>query len=95
MSGEEIELNVLHQSGDEMDAYERLIGDAIRGDLTLFSRQDSAEAQWRIVDPILGFDTPPCEYEPGTWGPQESDAIARKSGGWRDPVATDGTTRGS
>jgi glucose-6-phosphate 1-dehydrogenase len=96
MSGEEVELNVLHQNGDEMDAYERLIGDAMKGDLTLFAREDSAEAQWRIVDPIIGCDTPLYEYDPGTWGPPQSDEIARKFGGWRDPVVSDernGTAR--
>ena len=87
MAGEELELNVLHQRGDEMDAYERLIGDAMRGDPTLFSRQDSAEAQWRIVDPIIGSDTPLYGYDPGTWGPQQADDIAKKFGGWRDPIA--------
>lgn len=95
MLGEEIELNVLHQSGDEMDAYERLIGDAMRGDLTLFSRQDSAEAQWRIVDSILGTDTPLYDYEPGRWGPREAEAIAAKLGGWRDPAAGSGANDAS
>jgi glucose-6-phosphate 1-dehydrogenase len=87
MAGEEIELNVLHERGDEMDAYERLIGDAMRGDATLFSRQDSAEAQWRIVDPIIGSDTPLYGYDPGTWGPQQADDVAKKFGGWRDLIA--------
>jgi glucose-6-phosphate 1-dehydrogenase len=86
MLGEDIELNVLHQSGDEMDAYERLIGDAMKGDLTLFARQDSAEVQWRVVDSILNSRTPLCEYEPGSWGPQMADEIAKNFGGWRQPV---------
>jgi glucose-6-phosphate 1-dehydrogenase len=90
MTGEDIELNVLHQSGDEMDAYERLIGDAMKGDLALFSREDSAEAQWRIVDSILNSGTPLYGYEPGSWGPQQSDEIASSFGGWRDPVIADG-----
>lgn len=90
MSGEDVELNVLHERCDEMDAYERLIGDAMRGDTLLFSRQDSAEAQWKIVDSILGADTPLYEYEPGTWGPEHSDDIARKFGGWHDPVDAGG-----
>jgi glucose-6-phosphate 1-dehydrogenase len=84
MVGEEVELKVLHQSAGEMKAYDRLIGDAMKGDPTLFSRQDSAEAQWRIVDPILGTDTPIYEYEPGTWGPPQADDIAHKLNGWRD-----------
>jgi glucose-6-phosphate 1-dehydrogenase len=89
MAGEEIELKVMHQSTGEMEAYERLIGDAMKGDLTLFSREDSAEAQWRIVDSILGTDTPIHEYQPGTWGPPQADEIARRLGGWRDPTAAD------
>jgi len=87
MTGEAVELKVLHQSVDEMDAYERLIGDAMKSDLTLFSREDSAEAQWRIVEPILGADTPLYQYEPGSWGPAQADEIARRLGGWRDPMA--------
>jgi glucose-6-phosphate 1-dehydrogenase len=86
MSGEEIELNVLHQSSGDMDAYERLIGDAMRGDLTLFSRQDAAEAQWRIVDSILRAEAPLYEYDRGTWGPRQADDIAKKFGGWHDPI---------
>src|SRR5262245_7907016 len=62
MTGEDIELNVLHQGAEQMDAYERLIGDAMKGDLTLFSREDGAEAQWRVVDSILNSDTPMYDY---------------------------------
>jgi glucose-6-phosphate 1-dehydrogenase len=86
MVGEEIELNVLHRHGEEMEAYERLIGDAMIGDSTLFARQDSAEAQWRIVDPILGSETPLYEYDRGTWGPKQADDVAKSAGGWRSPV---------
>ena len=56
-----------------MDAYERLLGDAMRGDPTLFAREDSVEEAWRIVDPVLKAGTPVYEYEPGTWGPKEVD----------------------
>ena len=73
-------------SGDEMEAYERLIGDAMMGDATLFARQDSVEAQWRIVDPILGDETPVHEYGRGTWGPSEAAEIAESVGGWHDPI---------
>lgn len=86
MMGERVELNVMHKTRGEMDAYERLIGDAMAGDLTLFSRQDSAEEQWKIVDPVLGANTPPYLYEQGSWGPSEADIIAEGVGGWRDPV---------
>lgn len=86
MSGEDVELNVMHQAAEEMDAYDRLIGDAMRGDLTLFSREDSAEAQWRVVDSILNSDTPVYGYDPGTWGPSQSSEIVRGIGPWHDPV---------
>jgi glucose-6-phosphate 1-dehydrogenase len=85
MSGEDIELSVRHQDPEEMQPYERLIGDAMAGDATLFARQDSVEAAWAIVDPILGDTTPVYPYEPGTWGPAEADRIIARHGGWRDP----------
>jgi glucose-6-phosphate 1-dehydrogenase len=87
MAGEDVELNVLHQSAEEMDAYERLIGDAMKGDLSLFSREDSAEAQWRIVDPILNSNTPIYYYDPHTWGPRLAEDIAKGTGAWHDPVS--------
>jgi glucose-6-phosphate 1-dehydrogenase len=87
MSGEDVELNVLHQSADEMDAYERLIGDAMKGDLSLFSREDSAEAQWRVVDSILNSGTPVYDYDPYDWGPRQSVDIAKPVGPWHNPVA--------
>src|SRR5712691_3616083 len=60
--------------GDEMDAYERVLGDAMHGDATLFAREDYVEEAWRIVDPVLKDSTPVYEYEPGTWGPKEVDS---------------------
>jgi glucose-6-phosphate 1-dehydrogenase len=85
MVGEEIELFVCNVQDDEMEAYERLIGDAMRGDTTLFSRQDAVEAAWRIVDPIIGMKTPVHAYEPGSWGPREADAMIASVGSWHDP----------
>jgi glucose-6-phosphate 1-dehydrogenase len=86
MIGRESELKFVHQPAhDEMDAYERLLGDAMDGDATLFARQDVVESAWAIVDPILGTDTPVHEYEPGTWGPLEADALTADAGGWVDP----------
>ena len=90
MAGEQTELLVVHQPGDVMSAYERLIGDAMMGDTTLFARKDSAEAQWRIVEPILGDNSPLHEYEPGTWGPAEAADVARPAGGWYDPAVNGG-----
>jgi glucose-6-phosphate 1-dehydrogenase len=83
MVGEDIELSLCHQDPEEMQPYERLIGDAMMGDATLFAREDSVEAAWAIVDPILGVTTPVYPYEPGTWGPIEADRIIARHGGWR------------
>ena len=68
----------------EMEAYERVLTDAIAGDPTLFAREDYVEEAWRIVDPVLNSDTPVQEYEPNTWGP--SGAEVTPPGGWQDPV---------
>ena len=57
-----------------MDAYERVLSDAMAGDATLFAREDYVEEAWRIVDPVLKSDTPVYEYEPKTWGPPEVEA---------------------
>jgi glucose-6-phosphate 1-dehydrogenase len=87
MVTEPTELKVVHQpDGDEMDAYERLLGDAMEGDGTLFARQDGVEAAWAIVQPILGGVTPVHEYEPGTWGPPDAARLTADVGGWRAPV---------
>jgi glucose-6-phosphate 1-dehydrogenase len=70
-----------------MDAYERLLGDAMEGDAILFARQDGVEAAWAIVDPILNTATPVHEYEPGTWGPPEAERLLADAGGWHRPLA--------
>jgi glucose-6-phosphate 1-dehydrogenase len=72
----------------EMDAYERVLGDAMRGDQTLFAREDYVEEAWRIVDPVLRANTPVHEYLQGTWGPAEVKAVSPE-GGWHDPVVDD------
>jgi glucose-6-phosphate 1-dehydrogenase len=71
---------------DEMDAYERVLGDAMQGDATLFAREDHVEEAWRIVDPVLKDPSPVYEYEPGTWGPKEVDARVSPPGGWQNPT---------
>jgi glucose-6-phosphate 1-dehydrogenase len=71
----------------ELDAYERLLTDAMHGDQLLFVRQDAVEAAWAIVDPILGTEaTPLHEYAPGSWGPAEADSMAAEIGGWHNPA---------
>jgi glucose-6-phosphate 1-dehydrogenase len=71
---------------DEMDAYERVLGDAMHGDATLFAREDYVEEAWRIVDPILKSSLPVYEYEPGTWGPRETGGRVSPPGGWHNPT---------
>ncbi len=81
-------LGTQHPRSDEMDAYERLLGDAMAGDATLFAREDHVEEAWRIVDPVLKATTPVYEYEPGTWGPKEVGQSMSPPGGWQTPTVT-------
>ncbi len=89
MHGEPVELLVTDTAeqgkAGRMDAYERLLGDALSGDATLFARQDVVEAAWAIVDPILHGPSPMYEYEPGSWGPVEADRLVANVGGWNIP----------
>jgi glucose-6-phosphate 1-dehydrogenase len=75
-----------HPRAGEEEAYERVLGDAMQGDATLFAREDHVEEAWRIVDPALKAGTPIHEYEPGAWGPAEVDARVSPPGGWADPA---------
>jgi glucose-6-phosphate 1-dehydrogenase len=86
MSSQPAELDVVQQSDGHMDAYERLLGDAMEGDPTLFAREDAVEAAWSIVEPVLGSGTPVHEYEPGSWGPADADALTAEVGGWHCPT---------
>jgi glucose-6-phosphate 1-dehydrogenase len=70
---------------DRMEAYERLLGDAIEGNAALFSRQDGVEQAWRIIEPVLQDPSPLKFYESGSWGPREADALAQPDGGWHIP----------
>src|SRR5262245_36993365 len=83
LAGEEIEmLATQDRAKEEMDAYERLLGDAMKGDATLFARQDYVEEAWRIVQPLLQEGGQVHEYGPGTWGPRRVDQLVSPSGGW-------------
>jgi glucose-6-phosphate 1-dehydrogenase len=89
MIGEQVELLASHYPGaEEMDAYERVLGDAMMGDATLFAREDYVEEAWRIVDPVLKAGAPVNEYEPGTWGPSEVDQKVLPPGGWENPMTS-------
>jgi glucose-6-phosphate 1-dehydrogenase len=85
MRGDPVELIARHHSQLEKSPYERLLGDAIRGDTALFTQDDSVEAAWRVVDPVLKNPLPVVEYEPGTWGPQVATDIVSGDEVWHDP----------
>jgi glucose-6-phosphate 1-dehydrogenase len=89
MRGQPVELSVVEGAeqgkGGRMEAYERLLGDAMAGDATLFARQDVVEAAWAIVDPVIHGPSPMYEYEPGSWGPPQADKLVADVGGWNTP----------
>jgi len=87
MHADPVELVARHQSGDEMQPYVRLLGDALHGDAALFTREDMVEAAWRIVNPALDSDSAPFIYEPGSWGPEEANQLTAVDGGWHAPAA--------
>jgi glucose-6-phosphate 1-dehydrogenase len=68
-----------------MRPYDRLIGAALAGDRWLFARQDSVEAAWRVVDPVLGGEVLVLPYARGTWGPREADRLLPEGETWHDP----------
>jgi glucose-6-phosphate 1-dehydrogenase len=87
MVSEPTELKVVHRpDAEEMGPYERLLGDAMSGDQTLFAREDGVEAAWGIVEPILGDATPAHDYEPATWGPPDAARLTAEVGGWHSVV---------
>jgi glucose-6-phosphate 1-dehydrogenase len=90
LKGETVEMIASHHPGaDEMDAYERVLGEAMEGDATLFAREDYVEEAWRVVDPVLKAGGPVLEYDKGTWGPGEVDQLVSPPGGWHNPITAD------
>jgi glucose-6-phosphate 1-dehydrogenase len=85
MVGNDVELMLQRQAAEDEPPYQRLLGDAMRGNNELFARQDLVEAQWRAVEAILGDVTPLYTYEPGTWGPGEANQLIGAQGPWIDP----------
>lgn len=85
MVGAETELSLCRNPGDSMRPYERLLGDAIRGDPSLFGRDDCIEAAWRVVEPVLQCVEPPPQYAPDTWGPPQATRIIEGEDGWHNP----------
>lgn len=81
------EMVATHQpQPDEMDAYERVLGDAMAGDATLFAREDFVEEAWRIVAPALEAAEPIHHYAPGSWGPTAVNERVSPAGGWHNPI---------
>ncbi|MDI2125052.1 glucose-6-phosphate dehydrogenase [Yinghuangia seranimata] len=81
------DLSFSEPPGSDMRPYDRLIGAALDGDHWLFAREDTVEAAWRVVDPILGNVVPVHPYARATWGPKEADALLSNGDTWYDPVA--------
>ncbi|HSY51064.1 MAG TPA: glucose-6-phosphate dehydrogenase [Thermoanaerobaculia bacterium] len=88
MTGQNVELLAVSNVAGQMGPYERLLGDAMKGDATLFAREDMVEAEWRVVDPLINHGLPVHDYEPGTWGPAEAQSVIA-GGSWHDPANGD------
>ena len=86
MVGRQVELIACDDAAGAMQPYERLLGDALLGDGSLFTRDDCVEAAWHVVEPILEELAPPIEYTPGTWGPPEAERIVADDCGWHSPA---------
>jgi glucose-6-phosphate 1-dehydrogenase len=86
MRGEPVELIARHHSDREKSPYERLLGDAIRGDTALFTQDDSVEAAWRVVDPLLKEPPPVMDYACGSWGPELANDIVLGGEPWHNPI---------
>jgi glucose-6-phosphate 1-dehydrogenase len=88
MVGEDVELILTRQPGADRPPYQRLLGDAINGNSELFTREDIVDAEWRIVDGVLGDATALHSYAPGTWGPKEAQQLIGSDGPWLNPAPT-------
>ncbi len=86
--GEQKELFLLDEHPDEMTPYERLLGDALDGDATLFTRGDNVEAAWAAIDDVIRDHAASISYEPGTWGPPSAADLIENGGGWHDPAVS-------
>ncbi|HEX5065186.1 MAG TPA: glucose-6-phosphate dehydrogenase [Myxococcota bacterium] len=84
--GDTVELVACRDRRGMIEAYDRLLSDAMAGDPLLFAREDEVENAWRIVDPVLKAPPPVEPYEPGTWGPASADVLAAADGGWHAPA---------
>jgi glucose-6-phosphate 1-dehydrogenase len=85
-TGHQLELYLCDQHPDEMQPYERLLGDAMHGETLLFAREDGVEAAWAVVEPVLEKHSPVIVYPVHSWGPKEANALIKADGGWHDPI---------
>ena len=84
--GDQKELHMIEEEPGEQSPYERLLGDAMSGDRTLFTREDASEAAWAVVDPVLKEHPRSLPYKRGSWGPKEADAFIAKDSTWHNPA---------
>jgi len=84
--GDQRELYLMEEEPGEKSPYERLLGDAMAGDGALFTREDAVEAAWVVVEPVLETHHPACSYQPGSWGPEQANALIAADGGWHNPI---------
>jgi glucose-6-phosphate 1-dehydrogenase len=89
--GDQRELYLLEEQPGEEMPYERLIGDALAGNGALFTREDAVEAAWAVVDPVLTAHHRSQPYRPGSWGPEQAEALIATEGHyWHNPVLEKG-----
>ena len=81
----ELDMEFAQEGGEGATPYEVLLHAALIGDSTHFTRQDSVEATWRIVQPLLDHKPPAHPYAKGTWGPAQAEQLVAGFGGWRGP----------
>jgi len=84
--GDQHELDLFCKSQKEETPYARLLTDAMAGNGTLFTREDAIEAAWAAVEPVLKTHHPVLPYQPGSWGPKQSDALIAADGVWLNPI---------
>ena len=95
LAAQPIEVLFKRDPASDIPPYERILGDAMAGDPTLFARQDYVEEAWRIVDPVIKAQPSVVEYEPGTWGPGDVNRKVAPPGGWQSPTDAPATTKAS
>lgn len=93
--GHQRELYLCNEHPGEEAPYERLLGDALVGNGMLFTREDGVEAAWAVVEPVLERHGPVKQYEPGSWGPAQAEALVSAHGGWRNPQLETASSSGT